>query len=1267
MKNSFVYINTTDKPIKIIIEGFDGEKKVNTIIELKPNQMFSDSAARLTLNLGDNKKAQLLNVSTLAADGSRNSLTKPSALGNAKSILEKSVVLDIETSGRLGSNTITQIGIYDVTKKEALAIFPSVNSLINPAPGELSYKRIQSQINPHTGKSFKTQKYIDTYIEMRPNIDRAEAKRLVENALDGSNRYARRRLDLIEKRLIEQDFFQAEQMVSEENLKKYAGDRVIDPKTGKLYQSVKAKRLLYEAIESGAVDEDVLREHFKLGTGKDIFNRLFSGGLKIMNQRSMNQILQADLPSALKNKVTWIANAAFESSQFGAQIDAEAKRSFEEINKARVAAGKPEVSEKEFIQRFSYGGYKEEIDTLNVTRSPDDQLVTRNPMLGTTKGVSVSTGKPFFVTGARFQEARREAQKSGDYSRLYKVLLETTEAGDVRDILDLPRMQQSMLIASGDMTSSKVPTSVGVEVQARIYGFLEQLRKGKSLEEAQERLMQHELHSGIGDTALSETPILREALDQLEALEIERTKGEGLELLQSQMARGEGALFRAKMYGSLMDYLNNPLSTEAGVVESLHDVQMKARAGRYALDIATQGSYELREFTPGKNIVKQMKETDSGLIQIESHEVNKFNRTRKTNFYELLEDVKALPEYEMARKDVIIDEIKTKFAGTYDEATGEILDTEMEKFKSVATSMSESSGAQIKAIEEHFGERFFSSEKNKIVKQTLLTGSGRTTSTKTAQNMTNNVISNYSDFLEMNKPKVISKGKVNFGKLGGYAALAMGLATLGSSSYNEREKSKSLLIPTTKDYLKSKSKQYNTSEEEYKKAVMMKYQTFDGLQESGVGASLRKLFTDFGSPYQNPSYSLSVLDNHNLRRERERYNSLQFAESHFSENGSVGLQLKRFISSSFKDKLGTRIKIIESFAPPGQNINRSKYPNLTHNNLQEYDLSQGNASNYKISMEDADTLTVNSRQGNFSFRLAGIDAPETAHGDRPAQPFAEEAKALVQEMLKNAKDVRMVVEPGDMTYGRQVGMLYADGKNINLELIKRGFAAYLPYKGKGKKQLYNMKAFEEAQERAYQAKRGMWKNPFFQAYKMVNEGSGQSITFNTLANVKKVAKNSSLMSIYATMNQAQEMGFISNSMQMDIASISSEIKSKDKPFQPDSHKGSWMQLDLQTYGENNNSITSILDQQKYEIGRLMKNRNSKNINEKFKVGKVSNNNLDLTNEVLAKKAYKEENIKRNQNIQRSQQLAKLRIKKMEQMQQQALRNQFNSPIGHHRM
>ena len=1261
MKNkTFTYINTgnTNKQIVVDYVDQDGAQK-RTVIILKPKQVLSDSLAKVTI--GGNRNT-IVNVSVSGSP-------VRSTLSSSESILKRSAVLDIETSGRLGPNSITQIGIYNVADKRATAIFPSVNSIINPAPGELSYKRIQSGINPFTGSSFKAQKYIDMYMEMYPKEGKKQAKDLVESALKGSSLFGKSRLDLIEKRLIEQDFFQAEQMVSEENLRKYARDRVIDPTTGELYQSVKAKRLLYQAVDSGKIDESVLREHFKLGTGSSkVFDKLFSGGVNILSKRSMVDILNQDLPSALKDKVTWIANAPFESTQFGAQIDAQARESMIALNKARVEAGQTPVSEKNFIKSFSYGGYEEEIEKLNLTRAADQQLVTKNPMYGVTKGVSAMQGKPFYVTGSEFQRARRLAQKSGDYSLLYKALLETTTEGDVRDILDLPRMQQSMLIQSGDMTSSKVPTSVGVEVQARLYGFTEQLRKGKSFEEASKRLMQKELHSGIGDVALSETPILREALDQLEALEIERTGGPGLDKLREQAARGEGALFRAKIYGSLMDYLNNPLVTKEGdIIESLHDVQMKARAGRYAYDIATQGSYETREFTPGINRVAQVSPAEPGLVKFESHEVNRISRTRKTNFFELLDDVANLPEYESARKQEIMQQIKDHFKDTYDLETGEILKGREAEFKRKATILSESADSQIRSIEGHFAsERFYLQEQGSIAKNVLLQGSGRTTDVKLAQNMTNNVVSNYSDFLNVNTKKIASKSKFNFARLGGYAALATGLAALSATRIEEPVATKSMLIGDSKAFLKSKAAQNQVSESEYKKAMMLKYNNIEGMSKQGVSSALRKLYTDFGSPYQNPGYSLSVLDDYNLRRERERYNSLEFANTHFSEKGSVGFQLKRFISSGFKDQLGTRIRIVESFAPPGNKINRAKYPGLTHNNLQEYDLSPSNP-NYKISMEDADTLTVNSKGGKFSFRLAGIDAPETSHSGRAAQPFAEEAKALVQQMISQAKDVRMVVEPGDMTYGRQVGMLYADGRNINLELIKRGFAAYLPYKGKGKKQLYNAQAFEEAQERAYTAKRGMWQSPFFQAYKMMSDKTGQSITFNTLANVSKVAQNASLMSIYSTMNQAQEMGMVNNAMQIEIASIGDQMNSNKKPFAPDSKKGGWTQLDLQSYGENNNSILSVLDQQKYEIGRLMRTRNSKNLNQKFKSGKFNKNNLAMTNETLAKNVYDEENKIKILQDKRRQQLNTLRIKKMERMQQQALGNQFNSPIGHHRM
>ena len=141
-------------------------------------------------------------------------------------------------------------------------------------------------------------------------------------------------------------------------------------------------------------------------------------------------------------------------------------------------------------------------------------------MMGVVSGISSSSGKPFYVTGKEFSTARAEAFKSGNFSKLYEVFKRTTGAGDVRDILDLVRMQQSMLIEEGIISSSDKPSSLSIEVQARIFGVTERLRMGEGVDEAMNAMFQKELHVGIGDVRLSEYPVLRESLDQLEALEI---------------------------------------------------------------------------------------------------------------------------------------------------------------------------------------------------------------------------------------------------------------------------------------------------------------------------------------------------------------------------------------------------------------------------------------------------------------------------------------------------------------------------------------------------------------------------------------------------------------------------------------------------------------------------------------------------------------------------------------------------------------------------
>ena len=81
----------------------------------------------------------------------------------------------------------------------------------------------------------------------------------------------------------------------------------------------------------------------------------------------------------------------------------------------------------------------------------------------------------------------------------------------------------------------------------------------------------------------------------------------------------------------------------------------------------------------------------------------------------------------------------------------------------------------------------------------------------------------------------------------------------------------------------------------------------------------------------------------------------------------------------------------------------------------------------------------------------------------------------------------------------------------------------------------------------------------------------------------------------------------------------------------------------------------------------MSTRGSLTTKDKTKVSKVAGNNVEMTKNVLAQKSYTEEN-KARKNIDKKLQDLKLRrLKLMESMQQNALRNQFNSPIGHHRM
>jgi endonuclease YncB( thermonuclease family) len=95
---------------------------------------------------------------------------------------------------------------------------------------------------------------------------------------------------------------------------------------------------------------------------------------------------------------------------------------------------------------------------------------------------------------------------------------------------------------------------------------------------------------------------------------------------------------------------------------------------------------------------------------------------------------------------------------------------------------------------------------------------------------------------------------------------------------------------------------------------------------------------------------------------------------------------------------------------------------------------------------DGDSIIVKTdHERRVEVRLANIDAPEITKTKgrrrmviRQGQPFGEEARNALRTAIFR-KRIRVDVLDVDQ-YGRIVGVVYRDGRNINLEMVERGYA-----------------------------------------------------------------------------------------------------------------------------------------------------------------------------------------------------------------------------------
>ena len=122
-----------------------------------------------------------------------------------------------------------------------------------------------------------------------------------------------------------------------------------------------------------------------------------------------------------------------------------------------------------------------------------------------------------------------------------------------------------------------------------------------------------------------------------------------------------------------------------------------------------------------------------------------------------------------------------------------------------------------------------------------------------------------------------------------------------------------------------------------------------------------------------------------------------------------------------------------------------------------------------VAIADGDTITLlDSANTQRRIRLEGIDAPESH------QAFGEQSRLSLSEMIYG-KDVSVTYQKIDQ-YGRLVGKIILDGRDINLEQVKAGMAWHYKFY-EDEQTPEDRDAYAKAEAEARAARRGLWQDP----------------------------------------------------------------------------------------------------------------------------------------------------------------------------------------------
>ena len=1231
-------------------------------------------------------------------------------------ILKTAAYLDFETQGKVGGSVITEASIYK-PGENALDVYflkPYVTSVVESRDEELANisSRVQRQIKLHSAvNEFAPGMFVKTLIDAKRRSDHTGAdddlitkiRNLARNdknaqhvvdILDLKTDYLKpfagkaERYFEMERKLLRMDKKHQALTGANTQLREaiLTTMGIEDPFQARNYvasieeaERVGLKRTFFGGSELSelifkqteylrdssalniAEQPERIREFLRAAGGKDVDSLAITA-----RQMNVEDFVFRELPKIAENYNIQAANALFESARTGEVMRAFLDRHID-----------PRITDIAERNKAIQMMFMESVRGKHKDRYGTDFY---NPFIGKVKGVS-PTGNPFYVTGQEYNLERAKGFKSQQFQDLLLPYLLNTGKGDVRDIQDIMRITQSYGKQLGLIDIAK-PQAMSVEVQARLFGAAQALEAGGGVADVISELLEKETHLSYGDVFISSPKITEQGLEMsIAAREFQMATDLGEQYFQMAQ-KGRGGLFKLAAYNRMLDYFRTSLSAE---LPGLEEVLFRQRVHRDISSVLESEVGQLRVVEGQKYKIQDQLFTDkSGKIIKKPVTAN----IAQFNFYKEIQGVldaskKYVSQYSSVDYDTVIKDIFEDFKDTnnaplfdFSKETGSPLvpktekgaiDTRrLERIISINRGKTESNYAQIKVFEDRLKSTLGLEKVIQDIKDSIPIMKDKRIKVSDALGYG---VKSEESLIKLHPIRSYAK-KLAAPYVGVAAALG-GLSLFQDTHYKERS---DYLIPDYNQWFRNQSEMFG-SDSEFIKAMQEKHGYFGGMQESGIAADLRKAFTDFGSPYTGPEYSSSVLDNMELLNERQKFLRSRYAERHLSYEGDVYNLLRSFVSNTFTPPeltLEHRVRPLLS-----SNIPATDYTNLRGKNLVKVNLTQG----YKINVEDADTITVKRTGTNSgpmasffgfgsgepaSLRLAGIDSPEIEHAGRGAQPYAHAAKRIAMDMINRAKNVEVVFDPSDSTYGRRVAMVYADGVNVNLELVKRGAAAYLPYKHKGKQQMYNGKAFEDAQANAVKSRRGMWRSDYFKAYADISRSTGETITFNTLVNPSKLAKNTSLMSIGSAMQNAQAFGLNNTATQMEIAQIAETVGRRKKKlgnrlFKPDYNYNEWREDFL--FMPTKNSILTPLDQIKHDLkGSISTHGSSKS--DKFSNRRYRNLDVDLSNQLTTPS---KNNFNKHVFNAKRKFLKERRLLDMAMQQQYQNKRMFVNHQQHHRM